>query len=392
MEPKAQQPAASRPEQRTPRALDGPARRAARSIGFGTLARRTADWTSRLILTGVVLVAALGFGRQVLLWWSEGTAAPQGSGSSLPGHDSASQRGMAPGCYLTVGNGGSVLRSQPFVGDGESVVEHLVKLCAGAPLPTGRCGRAGVAERRLVARLARSGQSRRRSGDVDIFVLDDAMPMAVAVHWAGGRNSTDRVGPPLGEVSPAETRAGSQEDDRADAQAMANGRIAAWAMAIPIAADTWNTYCIAGGPDSAEAPGLWLPDGAKQTLSLAWPDGSRMLGFSGIGGEVTLRKWRATIDHWFAGRGYECAQTMSPRNAETNHRRWQAHYGPGAAAARDDAARKHDLPWAAVDLHLCVADNNEVRGLMVATPLQSPDGRRLGSQAERHAGTGLREE
>jgi len=39
--------------------------------GFGRLARRIASWTANLLATALVLVAALGVGRQVLVWWYE---------------------------------------------------------------------------------------------------------------------------------------------------------------------------------------------------------------------------------------------------------------------------------------------------------------------------------
>src|SRR5262245_66416391 len=44
--------------------------------GFGRLARRIAGWTANLLATALVLVAGLGIGRQVLVWWYESPPVP----------------------------------------------------------------------------------------------------------------------------------------------------------------------------------------------------------------------------------------------------------------------------------------------------------------------------
>ena len=42
--------------------------------GFAGLAKRISAWTTRGLLTLMVLVAGLGFGRQVLKWWAADAA------------------------------------------------------------------------------------------------------------------------------------------------------------------------------------------------------------------------------------------------------------------------------------------------------------------------------
>ena len=52
------------------------------SPSFATLARRISAWTTRGLLTLMVLVAGFGLGRQVLRWWAD-DAAPA-SPKSMP--------------------------------------------------------------------------------------------------------------------------------------------------------------------------------------------------------------------------------------------------------------------------------------------------------------------
>src|SRR5687768_3893786 len=48
----------------------------ARAGGFGRLARRIGGWTANLLATAIVVVAGLGLGRQVLVWWNEVSPTP----------------------------------------------------------------------------------------------------------------------------------------------------------------------------------------------------------------------------------------------------------------------------------------------------------------------------
>src|SRR5688572_15129356 len=44
--------------------------------GYGCLARRIGGWTANLLATAIVVVACLGLGRQILMWWNEVSPPP----------------------------------------------------------------------------------------------------------------------------------------------------------------------------------------------------------------------------------------------------------------------------------------------------------------------------
>ena len=52
--------------------------------GFAALAKRISSWTTNSLLTLLVLVAGLGFGRQVLKWWRADASPPAGRASFRP--------------------------------------------------------------------------------------------------------------------------------------------------------------------------------------------------------------------------------------------------------------------------------------------------------------------
>ncbi len=104
-----------------------------------SLARRVSGWTSNFLATGIVLVAAVGVGRQLVMWWGVEPAdavAPEPAAMSNPGV--LSEAGEQP-FQLTFGAGYSLRRIE-LAGDLAAATRRLQAECrtilenAGAPL------------------------------------------------------------------------------------------------------------------------------------------------------------------------------------------------------------------------------------------------------------------
>ncbi len=94
---------------------------------FAALARRIGSWTSKCLLTLIVLVAGLAFGRQVLRWWAEDeqTTAPAQT-IALP-----ADRLGDPAAPHTIEFGDSPwsMRRQTISGDRAQAIERLRAVC-----------------------------------------------------------------------------------------------------------------------------------------------------------------------------------------------------------------------------------------------------------------------
>lgn len=150
------------------------------SGGFGRLARRIAGWTANLLATALVLVAGLGVGRQVLVWWYESPPAPAAAaatGEQLPPETPAELKMWTSRGPLTL---------ERVVGDQDAAVAAMKKQCQrlaqGSELPKGvsqeRDG--GPGEQRFLEKLAKMTPVE-QTKELDLFVPPGDMTMVVAV-------------------------------------------------------------------------------------------------------------------------------------------------------------------------------------------------------------------
>jgi hypothetical protein len=168
--------------------------------GFATLAKRISSWTTNSLLTLLVLVAGLGFGRQVLKWW-KADASPRGAAGAISPGDGFGD----PMRLHTVQFGDSSwsLRRQSIIGDKQSAVEQLRAACCemlkthvpatpGSPLPTNLRsvpgegpGAKAESEDKFLALLSRSNPVEEEPGKWRVYEFHEAFPMAVGVARVG---------------------------------------------------------------------------------------------------------------------------------------------------------------------------------------------------------------
>jgi hypothetical protein len=259
---------------------------------FAQLAKRLSTWTSRGLVSGIILVAGLALGRQVLQWWGAEKDPPA----------ALSPRSLAPGSLGDLGQdhllefGDSVWRmargsvSADAPGALKDLQTRCEKILGSCRLPEGE---PGPSERNLLSRIARQKPALEEPGQWRLFASDAGFPMVV-----GTRETPTADGGANGRVvKPAE-------------------RVVTWGLAVPAGADAWTTYTFHTGPAEEGRPSaaldLPIPPGCRKTLAIRAADGGAVASFAGPDRES---QWRPFFDSWLAARGWEKTQDWLQRGA-----------------------------------------------------------------------------
>jgi hypothetical protein len=255
------------------------------------LGARISAWTTRGLLSAIILVAGVGFGRQVLRWWADEASAP----AETPGPpDTVGAAGLAGPSRLEVGQKGCVLVRHVAAGSREQAAAALRDECRqltpSAPFPTDA---PSPAEQRLLDTLAHRQPVDESPDQWQLYELDGP-----AVLVAGTRSCA---------APKVDARAGVAWTGR---------RVVTWAMAVPQGDRGWTLYAFhpaatscAPGDDGMELP---LPAGSQQSMSIHVPGGPAIVRFAG---NHPADGWKEHFDSWFAGMGWPAGpwQRQGPR-------------------------------------------------------------------------------
>ena len=229
-------------------------------------ARRLTGWTSNLLVTGIVLVAALGVGRQLSQWWRanpESVVTPANPGA-------IGAEGEQP-FALEFGHGYSLKRLE-VPGDSAAALQRLQAECREiaehgpwpAKPPT-------EAEQRFLARTKDRPPLEERAGKWQIHHFDGKLPLLVALRLDG----TD-------------------------------SRVVAWGLAVPSDEEACTLLVYeAGGAASGSLPPdeISLPPRLRRTLTLRGPQETTI----GLAGAMTARTCTAELDDSLAAQGWTSA-------------------------------------------------------------------------------------
>jgi hypothetical protein len=278
---------------------------------YAQLARRISAVTTNCLLTAVVLVAGLGFGRQVLRWWSED---PVGSPAVMADNPTTNPVADPEQLHLIqFGESGWSLRRQSITGDG-TVCRDVLQESVSSLLPqrgmpsevedaTGYDATDNPTDE-FLAQLATTEPVEQEPGLWRLYELDGAFPMVIG------------------------TRVENSAEDTQDGGnlAAADHGMVIWGLALPAGPEAWTLFVFepqsaAIGP-SAEAVEIPIPEACRRTLSMEVAGGGATLAFEG---EASPETWVAFYDQWFTSHNWS-----TPSGWQQYGDRWHARYiAPG---------------------------------------------------------------
>lgn len=224
-----------------------------------SLARRVSGWTSSLLATGIVLVAAMGVGRQLVQWWRvDPPPAP------VPGTVGIPEAGAEQPLQIHFGR--YSLRRIEVEGDLPAVIEQLKAQCrAVAQRARPPQTEPSEGERRFLERIA-GREPLEEDGNWQIYQFEGKLPLLVAV-----------AAEPAGSSSSPSEESGRPQY-----------RVVAWGLAMP-GDDESCTLLVyeVQTPSGQDLQGadLALPAQFRRTLTLSGQAGETTIGFS-FGGVV----------------------------------------------------------------------------------------------------------
>ncbi len=299
------------------------------SGGIGLLARRISSITSKCLLSAIVLVAGLGFGRQVMRWW-----AGDGKGTASPPLDDELGDSRHPH-VLRFGEKGGTLRRETFVGDGKQALAALTDLCClavrEAAVPAAP---PSAAENDLLAQFAEQQPVRQEPGEWAVYATGEGVLMVAGVRW-----EENTLPPPDGNLADGP------------------GRVVTWGLALPAGTGSWTLFTLRpawpGGSASVSeqtgTPAELLPPSCHGGLSVAVVGGDELLAFSSTEVPSTLAD---DFSRWFRERGWSICRPWEQSDAV-----WHARF---TRSAKQDA--RH------AEVRFSQTADNGVRGTITISP------------------------
>ncbi len=249
--------------------------------GFSQAAKRLAGWTSNLLVTAVVLLVGVVFGRELTAWWK---LDPPSSlrPVSLYGSADLGSLGKAETLhYLEFGDMPVRLGRQSVRGDTDTVLQTLrTQVRLGIQRDGPRPRPAGPDEQKMLRGLAGVAPVEQIPGEWRMYQLDRPIPLVVVTSCRGRSPVTD-------------------EQEFED--------VLGWGLALPsgLGSSQWTLLtCSPTGEAATSATDpleISLPSGAQRQMQLRSADGGGVLLFSGIG---DAEAWWSAIDHWFQQHGW----------------------------------------------------------------------------------------
>jgi hypothetical protein len=248
---------------------------------FGKLSKRITGITSNLLFTAIVVVAGLGLGRQVLIWWAADAPNPSAAAKNADlSFDLGDPAGLE---FLSFGSQGWSMARREFHGSRADAEKQLARDCREqiekAPTPRHE---PTAEQKNLLASLAKTP------------AIDAELP-----RWqlfAPNSNRAMLVG-----IKPPLVQAAEQGSPPAG-----TSHIVLWGLALPQAVGEWSLLLffpsvegVAANPRLIDIP---LPPECRKMLAVQGVNGGAMLTFSGPG---DAESWRKFFDNWFAKQGWK---------------------------------------------------------------------------------------
>ncbi len=284
------------------------------SNSLGRLARRISAWTTNSLLTFMLLVIALGFGREVLHWWHEDRS-PSSAALSVPADSLAD--GAAPH-ILEFGNQAWSIRRQEFSGRQSDLPAALQDACRAVLVDSRPPSKPpDAAEQELLKRLANEQPVAEEHGQWRLYQWGGGHPVLIGTRAIGTADESWRA-----KAKAHPTKSGTTLDASPPGKAEEPGktppitgttldettyRMVIWGVAVPAAANAWTLYLFQSGGSAGRAgPGsneIPLPPDGHRLISIRVAAGGAIAAFSTDDGDAA----RKFYDRWFADHGWTVA-------------------------------------------------------------------------------------
>ncbi len=272
--------------------------------GMGRVAKRWGNWAANLLVSGLIIVVALTFGRQVKEWWdAESPGDGTGHAAAVLG-ESAIGDELQPH-QLEFGDVPFALQRSQFAGDQAAVFQALRDKCRAAlQQSTSANHQPGPVEAKMLARIA-AVEPVETVANGSIYQLEGPILLVVAVRQVPADNS---------------------QPHRREVVASRSG-VVSWGLGVPTADSAWTLFTYSAADRSEGTTSNLaldaLPDSCRRTMSLQAEDGGSLVGFRVDGPpqalmdefdrRLTQRGWTSDVPWRRIGSGWH-ARFMQNRN------------------------------------------------------------------------------
>lgn len=292
-------------------------------------AKRIGNFATNLLVSGVILIVGIAFGREIIGWWRADSDAPDRLpiAAAVGGHDPIESAGDQ---LLEFGDFPFVLNRAEFEGDATATLERLRTACrhsidAATPLSD----ELGAAEQRMLAAARKLRPVEEVANAWSVYEIRTPLPMVVGVRTF-------------------ETQVAISED-----------RVVSWGLAVPEAMTegeqqfqwTLFTYSSAETADSTtESVTGPAPPGGRRTLSIRTDRGDAVVGYAGTG---TAQSWTDFYDILFANLAVE-----TDAGWQLSAGSWRRRFD------RDDSET--------IDVVVRSDNGDTIRSIVITSPHQTP--------------------
>lgn len=300
-------------------------------LGWTVVAARIAAWTSRLLVSFLIIAAALVCTSQILRWWHKPEPLPVTATNSPDSEFRIAVEWVDADWTTTL-----YTASGPEEEVAADLARRMLQAARQATFPADSPNEKELSVLRHV--IQRTPVLADKSGTA-VYRLNQSLPI-----WLGTRSDETIASPetcgPQGFASTAGT-------DEAQSQSIKDIRIVAWGFLVPVDGDLWRIALAVSGSQPAgrhAVPEVPLPSGAAPGFTIRFGDGTMLQAFHGE--QVNKSAWMAHFDTWLENRGWSADAKWQIRNAEAVRHYRRGDRAEGSAwneflyvALQDDAGR-----------------------------------------------------
>lgn len=306
--------------------------------GYSDLARRIRGRTTDLLAIGIVLIAGLSLGRQVLRWWKADDASPNvpiASATAAP----ISWGDEGSPVELQFGDRTTGFTRMAISGTEDQARQQLVALCVEktrqAAFPQTP---APASELRLLERISKATPFQSEAGDWEVHVIEKPLPLVLGVKFAA--------------ATPGMPAATVEHSPR---------RVVCWGWLFSHGTANFTAYCVqparSGSSSAYAATEIPLPSSVRRMVSI---QGSREGGLISFSGPGPVEAWIRFYDSWGQKQGWAPLE-------------WERAGAAWSARVRDPRSQR-ELVWHFSKQNSTPAETENWVGLIDLIPIREPRG------------------